>query len=154
MASKPLLALALLLAGCTPAPKPTPEVMPAPDHTECRRQFRTLWEAHESLHESFVEMDKANTKLLGVVAKYERIAEKRIAHTPPPRKEIGFTAPAVREAILPGPYEVELGDVGSAQVDRAEIYQEGFKEIRIHYSGGSWCNVYADKDGIHWEECK
>lgn len=41
------------------------------------------------------------------------------------------------------------------KIDRAEIYQQGFKEIRIYYGdGGVWCNVWADAEGIHWEACK
>ena len=165
---KPLLALALLLAGCTPAPRPTPDVMPLGNASQTQRVLTfeepgtyQLWEsASECAKDLRCREQKEWAAIYAapaeIAALKQRVAELEARIKP---SDSGTSTTTIHPTplswrdtsatVISAPKEdFELGDV--------QVYssKDDPAKVRFHYAGGAWCNVYADKDGIHWEECK
>ena len=148
-----LLALALLLAGCAPAPK-TKEIplleanISVDENAQASKDFRDKAnELHAQIMKRVAERND-DTRLLAEECLKVTYALKRAQDRIAALKD--RVAELEGQQIQP-PTWVDVRDLQSGAIS---VRVSGEKRITIHHDGGSWCNVWADDKGIHWEECK
>lgn len=151
-----LIAAALLLAGCAPAPKPkeiplgdasqeakiTLEGAPANPCAAAERQRDQMLVNFEKLYEAFERLDRTNEKLLEIARK-RAPGSSTVTIYPPPL----FWQDTTSGTFDLPDHPYDLGGTSSGGTKKNPFRRAYFEEF-------VYCNVWADDKGIHWEECK
>lgn len=144
---KPLLALALMLAGCSQKPDP---------------RLSTDQSFHE-VEVAVQKLDKTVDQHIGYVGKLIEIVEENDITIAALKKQVAWQRKRIAELEHPAPaYTAKAFE--SLKIDGTIYDISGTSSLhvaskerpiaRFHYEGGVWCNVWADAEGIHWEVCR
>lgn len=162
-----IIALLLLLAGCAPVPKPPQESMPVRSSESVTlkvdEEASTIAERLETERIAHLGSFVALRSRRKEVEALQRQRDKLLVQAK--RMDVAFRALEMVAAQCLGsvnrdcswgqqvhpPEWVDVRDLASGAIS---VRMSGEKGITIHHEGGSWCNVWADSKGIHWEECK
>lgn len=175
---KLLLTIVLLLSGCEgrlrfeskPAPKPAPEsaMLKVDENAQAASDIHaTVNELHTQIMKRLAERNADDREAIlalklasvEIAALKRRVAELEVQMKPigpgsstttihPARGEQGTKEPMFKSLEITSP----IGDFDLGSTVRH--FDNERPIARFHYNGGSWCNVWADDKGLHWEECK